>query len=367
MTNQSFRFGRFVLDPGARQLRQDGAPVDLNSRYFDALALMVSEQGRLVSKDRFLSEVWKDVPVTDEALTQCIRTLRKQLGDDAARPAYIETVIRHGYRFIAPVERITVETITVETVEAGAPVIPPPIDRTRSPDTRRALRIFTAGTLGAGAAGLSGGLLYGLCAAALPEPATGAASALLVVLCLTLILAVIGGAGVSAGIALTETIRRPLPARALIGGAAGGLIIGALVKLLGLDAFSLLFGRTPGDITGALEGLCLGGATGLGVWLSQRLSPSRSTMYAAAIGALCGAGAGLLISVAGGRLLAGSLILMARHFPDSRLSLATIGHLFGENGFGPLSLMASAMTEGALFGGGVAGALWLSKAIRTAR
>ncbi|MFT3998557.1 MAG: hypothetical protein QM667_14240, partial [Asticcacaulis sp.] len=268
------------------------------------------------------------------------------------RPAYIETVIRHGYRFIAPIE-----TITAETIEAGA---------TQPPASRRALRIFTAGTLGAGAAGLSGGLLYGLCAAALPEPATGAASALLVVLCLTLILAVIGGAGVSAGIAITETIRRPLPARALIGGAAGGLIIGTLVKLLGLDAFSLLFGRSPGDITGAIEGLCLGGATGLGVWLSQRLSPARQALHAAAIGAVCGAGAGLLITLAGGRLLAGSLMLMAAHFPDSRLSLAPIGHLFGENGFGPLSLMASAMTEGALFGGGIAGALRLSRALRSA-
>ena len=98
---ESFAFERFVLDPGDRRLMRGGEPVELNGRYFDALALLVREQGRLVSKDRFLDEVWRGVPVTDEALTQCIRTLRRQLGDDAAEPRFIETVPKHGYRFIA--------------------------------------------------------------------------------------------------------------------------------------------------------------------------------------------------------------------------------------------------------------------------
>jgi DNA-binding winged helix-turn-helix (wHTH) protein len=106
MASASFRFGPFRLAPGERRLERDGTPVELNARYLDALALMVREAGRLVSKDRFLEEVWRGVPVTDEALTQCIRTLRRQLGDDAARPRFIETVPKHGYRFIAPVEAV---------------------------------------------------------------------------------------------------------------------------------------------------------------------------------------------------------------------------------------------------------------------
>jgi len=105
VTSGSFRFERFVLDPDDRRLRRDDVPVELNARYLDALALLVREGGKLVSKDRFLDEVWRGVPVTDEALTQCIRTLRRQLGDDAGRPRFIETVPKHGYRFIAPVER----------------------------------------------------------------------------------------------------------------------------------------------------------------------------------------------------------------------------------------------------------------------
>ena len=64
-----FRFEEFLLDHHNRELRRDGAAVELNGRYLDALALLVREGGRLVSKDRFLDEVWRGVPVTDEALT----------------------------------------------------------------------------------------------------------------------------------------------------------------------------------------------------------------------------------------------------------------------------------------------------------
>src|ERR1700754_1286378 len=110
MAPRSFRFDRFLLDPHDRRLRRDDVPVELNARYLDALTLLVREQGKLVSKDRFLEEVWRGVPVTDEALTQCIKTLRKQLADNATSPRFIETVPKHGYRFIAPVEWVDIES-----------------------------------------------------------------------------------------------------------------------------------------------------------------------------------------------------------------------------------------------------------------
>ena len=121
-----FRFERFQLDVTDRQLRRDDAPVELNARYFDALTLLVREQGRLVSKERFHDEVWRGVPVTDEALTQCIRTLRRQLGDDAGRPRFIETVPKHGYRFVAPIE-----------AEVGEPPAPAPAAAPAPLRTRR--------------------------------------------------------------------------------------------------------------------------------------------------------------------------------------------------------------------------------------
>ena len=67
-------FDRFHLDPGDRLLTRDDVPVELNARYPDALILLAS-----VPKDRFRDEGWRRVPVTDEALTQCIRTIRRRL------------------------------------------------------------------------------------------------------------------------------------------------------------------------------------------------------------------------------------------------------------------------------------------------
>ncbi len=348
MATGSYRFDRFLLDPGDRQLRRDDAPVELNARYLDALALLVREQGKLVSKDRFMAEVWRGIPVTDEALTQCIKTLRRQLGDDAAAPRFIETVPKHGYRFIAPVE-------AAET-SRQAPSVPPPA----GPWGRRLL-LAGAGMIGGGGAGLLGGLFYGFIAASQPlQAGMGALSVLLVMICLTILVGVVGGAGVGFGLAAAG-FDSDRPGLALIaGGAVGGLMIGAVVKLLGLDAFNLLLGQSPGDITGASEGALLGGAIGLGAWLARR-SGNDSLRRSAAAGALAGGAAGVVIPLLGGRMMSGSLDLLSRSFPGSRLRLDQISGLFGESGLGPISQSVTGALEGALFGGCLVGAMVLAR------
>src|SRR5690606_40543386 len=103
-----------------RQLRRCDDLVELTSRYLDALILLLREQGKLGSKERFLDEVWGGIPVTEEALTQGIRTLRKQLGDSVANPRFIETVPKHGYRFIAPVGAAEAARALPEMPHVGA-------------------------------------------------------------------------------------------------------------------------------------------------------------------------------------------------------------------------------------------------------
>jgi DNA-binding winged helix-turn-helix (wHTH) protein len=348
MVASVYRFDAFELDPADRQLRRDGAAVDVNARYLDALVLLVEGGGRLVSKDRFMDEVWRGVPVTDEALTQCIRTLRRLLGDDAARPRFIETVPKHGYRFIAAVEagRVQDGLGNVPPVYSDAPVAKP---------WHRVVLLAAAGTVGGGVAGLAGGLLYGFGAASQPlAPGMGAASVLLVILCVTILVAVLGAAGVATGIAAAGA-----PSRlSVAGGAAGGLVVGAVTKLLGLDALTLLFGRSPGDITGAMEGIILGAAAGIACWATARLTIARVAIAAGAIGAV----AGTLIALLSGRMLGGSLVLLADVFPASRLRLDRIGALFGEAGFGPLARGATGAVEGALFVTGVVTAMALARA-----
>jgi len=333
MTADPLRFAEFAIDPSDRRLSRDGTPVELNARYFDALLLLVRERGRLITKDRFHDEVWRGVPVTDEALTQCIKTLRRQLGDDAARPRFIETVPKHGYRFIAAVEP--------DSPGASAPPA--------EPRWREAAWLAAAGTLGGAAAGLVGGLFYGFVAASSPEPGSGAVSVLLLLVCLTVGIALLGAAGVSLGIAASRWLPGPRWQASVLGGALGGLVVGALAKFLGLDAFDILFGRAPAGITGPAEGLALGGAVGLAAWLARRSAAAGRFGRPLALAAAIGAGAGLAITSLGGRLMAGSLDLLVRAFPGSRLRLDGLGRLFGEDGFGPVSQAATGALEAALF------------------
>jgi DNA-binding winged helix-turn-helix (wHTH) protein len=342
MSSGSYRFDDFTLDPDERELRRGGTPVEINARYLDALTLLVRNQGRLVSKDRFLDEVWRGVPVTDEALTQCIRTLRRQLGDDVAKPRFIETVPKHGYRFIA----------TVEQAEHGDAIV----GTEALYSWRQCLLLAAAGTTGAGVAGIFGGLFYGFIGASQPLLGGGALSLLLVLICLNVVVGLMGGAGVSFGIAASGL----LPGRrwrwSIVGGAAGGLAVGAVVKVLGLDAFTLLFGHSPGDITGAREGLLLGGAVGFGIWLRSRGTQMRWTRSVIAA-AIAGGAAGCFIPLLGGRLMGGSLDMLARNFPYSRLPLGQIGAVLGEQGFGPISQAVTGCLEGALFGACIVGAM----------
>ena len=67
--------------------------------------MLVSHAGSPVSKGDLFASVWRDVAVTDDALTTCIQELRRVLSDDAKRPQFIETRHRRGYQFIAPVSR----------------------------------------------------------------------------------------------------------------------------------------------------------------------------------------------------------------------------------------------------------------------
>lgn len=357
-----FRFERFLLDVSDRQLRRDGTAVELNGRYFDALVLLVREQGRLVSKERFHDEVWRGVPVTDEALTQCVRTLRRQLGDDAGRPRFIETVPKHGYRFIAPVE--------ADGGEVPAPAPAPAalaVPATAPPDAAhwswpRFGLLGGAGTVGGAVAGALIGLFYGFGAA--PEPlqaGIGAASVLLVLVSISVALGLIAGAGVGFGIAAAGFAPGRRWLWSIGGGAGGGLLFGAFGKLIGLDAFNLLFGQSPGAITGAPEGALIGGAVGLGAWLATRWPGRPRLTPSFAAGGLATAVAAMTIPLLGGRLMGGSLDLLAQVFPGSRLSLAQIGAVFGETGFGPVSQVVTAGFEGLMFGGWVVLAMMLAR------
>jgi DNA-binding winged helix-turn-helix (wHTH) protein/tetratricopeptide (TPR) repeat protein len=99
----SYRFGPFILDPGAYRLVKDDAVVQVSPKSVDLLLYLVARPSSLVSKEELFRALWPDVAVTDNALTQAVSELRQALGDDPAKPRYVQTVARRGYRFIASV------------------------------------------------------------------------------------------------------------------------------------------------------------------------------------------------------------------------------------------------------------------------
>ncbi len=95
-----YRFADFTLSPSRRTLLRAGNEIPLIPRYFDLLLLLITQRNEAVHRQEILDRVWKDVVVSDGALSQAVRTLRRTLDDDSRSPSFIRTVSRHGYRFV---------------------------------------------------------------------------------------------------------------------------------------------------------------------------------------------------------------------------------------------------------------------------
>ena len=305
-------FDAFQLDCDNRQFRKDGLPIELGSRYFDALALLVSRRGELITKDVFMEQVWHGIPVTDEALTQCIRSLRRVLGDDAANPRFIETVPKHGYRFVA--EQPT-----------RMPVLP----RTQGS------HVVGTCTLAGLASGLVAGLIYGLIAV------TGGAAQVLIMAAMIGALGLLAGAGLGAGMAAALAWRGRADGWIVPGTAIGGLAVGALGNLFGRESVGLLSGVSIGNVTGPFEGVVLGTAAGVVAWAALAALDWRAVIAVCLIAGTCAAA---LIFVSGGTLLVGSLQALAQGLSGTQMNLSNIGMVVGEAG---LTRTAIGLTVGA--------------------
>jgi DNA-binding winged helix-turn-helix (wHTH) protein len=135
-----YRFGEFTLSVSQRQLFRNGRALPLIPRYFDLLVLLIERRPTAVSRTEIFDRVWADVVVSDGALSQAIRTLRRTLDDDSREPIFIRTVSRHGYSFVLadvieesidapPREIAPARSTPSSTPEATVDEIDPLIDR----------------------------------------------------------------------------------------------------------------------------------------------------------------------------------------------------------------------------------------------
>lgn len=108
MDSRRFRFGLFEFDAATLQLRREGILVRLQSQPAQVLGCLIERAGQVVSREDLCKAVWdRDTFVDfDRGLNFCISQLRSTLKDHSEQPAYIRTIPKSGYQFIAPVERI---------------------------------------------------------------------------------------------------------------------------------------------------------------------------------------------------------------------------------------------------------------------
>lgn len=121
-SGQSLHFGPFELDLERYELRRAGAPVAVEPRTFDLLALLARRRGKTVTREEIFDAIWPGRFVSDAALSSQIRSARKALGDDGTRQAYIATVHGRGFRL---------RQTPVVPLTAAAPADPGPGDSPR--------------------------------------------------------------------------------------------------------------------------------------------------------------------------------------------------------------------------------------------
>jgi hopanoid biosynthesis associated membrane protein HpnM len=98
---ETLEFGRFRVLLRQRQLLVDGVPINLGTRAFDLLLVLLEADGSLVTKDELFSRVWPGIVVAEENLKVQISALRKALGEDRD---FIRTEFGRGYRFVTAVK-----------------------------------------------------------------------------------------------------------------------------------------------------------------------------------------------------------------------------------------------------------------------
>ncbi len=96
-------FGPFRLDTVSLCLWRGNKRAALTPKAFDVLRYLVEHTERLVTQEELLDALWPETYVNPEGIRKYILEIRKALGDRSDQPAFIETLPKRGYQFVAPV------------------------------------------------------------------------------------------------------------------------------------------------------------------------------------------------------------------------------------------------------------------------
>lgn len=102
------RFGAYLVDFRSEELFKHGIRIKLQDQPFQILTILLESPGELVSREELRRKLWSEETFVDfdAGLNAAVRKLRDALSESAEAPRFIETLPRHGYRFIAQVEAV---------------------------------------------------------------------------------------------------------------------------------------------------------------------------------------------------------------------------------------------------------------------
>lgn len=119
---QVCRFGEFEVDFRSGQLRRNGTLLHLQPKALALLRALLERPGSVISRGELRAKLWgKDTFVEfDDGLNHAVKKLRQILGDTSEAPHFIETLPRHGYRFVAPVEFLSAQQVLTPVRDRSA-------------------------------------------------------------------------------------------------------------------------------------------------------------------------------------------------------------------------------------------------------
>jgi len=152
-----FRFGPYESRPRTRELFKHGSRLKIRPQPLQILNLLLSRAGDVVTREELRQELWTSDTFVDfeRGLNSSVMELRAALGDSAAEGRYIETLVKIGYRFVAPVEvserslraappEPELVAVTSSDQEAAAPHIPSLHSKPQKHFSRRGIALGTA-------------------------------------------------------------------------------------------------------------------------------------------------------------------------------------------------------------------------------
>src|SRR6201987_92103 len=140
------RFGGFELDLRKGELRKRGLRLRLAGQPLQVLAVLLERPGEIVSREELRKRLWTEDTFVDfdQGLNAVVNRLREALDESLDTPRFIQTIPRHGYRFVAPVQQLeaAVQTFNIETPPAESRVGNLPLPAGQTPTHRSPKRLW---------------------------------------------------------------------------------------------------------------------------------------------------------------------------------------------------------------------------------